>query len=71
MGIRVDTLITIRMAAQWLNVHECTVRRMISRGEITGYKLKGSVRVSSESVLTYLQSNWIGASEVHENGGES
>jgi len=69
--MEVDTLISIRVAAQWLNVHECTVRRMISRREITAYKVQGSVKVSSESIRTYLESNRIDTAEVSENEGEA
>jgi len=59
----VDPLLGIRAVAEWLDVHENTVYRMIARGDIEAYKVGGLTKVSSASVHAYLDSNRKGLEE--------
>lgn len=50
-------LLTIREVAESLQVSEKTIRRLVSRGELAGFKVgdRGQVRVKSEDLEAYLE----------------
>jgi excisionase family DNA binding protein len=55
--VGIDPLVSIPVVAKWLNVHENTVYRMISRGDLIAYKVKSRTKVSCASVHSYLALN--------------
>lgn len=50
-------LVTQQTAADYLGVHERTIRNMISRGDITGYKVPGvrAVRIDLNELESMVQ----------------
>lgn len=37
--------ISVRIASEYLGIHEITVRRLVDRGEIAAAKIGGSIRI--------------------------
>lgn len=50
-------LLTLREVAEALQVSEKTIRRLVSRGELVGFKVgdRGQLRVKSEDLEAYLE----------------
>lgn len=50
-------LLTLREVADALQVSERTIRRLVSRGDLTGFKVgdRGQVRVRNEDLEAYLE----------------
>lgn len=50
-------LFTLREIAEALQVSERTIRRLVSRGDLTGFKVgdRGQLRVKSEDLDAYLE----------------
>lgn len=50
-------LLTIREVADALQVSEKTVRRLVNRGDLSGFKVgdRGQVRVKQEDLEAYLE----------------
>ena len=50
-------LLTIREVADALQVAERTIRRLVNRGDLVGFKVgdRGQVRVKSEDLEAYLE----------------
>lgn len=56
MATTPNRLVTVQSVAERLNVNELTVRRMISRGELTGYKVGPRLlRLDADEVDAYIQ----------------
>ena len=51
------TLYTKEEAAAILKISKRTLERLMSTGEIRGYKVGGSVRISDEQIDFYLRGN--------------
>jgi excisionase family DNA binding protein len=58
-------LLTLREVADSLQVSERTIRRLVNRGDLVGFKVgdRGQVRVKSEDLEAYLERQ-----RVHVNG---
>jgi excisionase family DNA binding protein len=58
-------LLTLREVADALQVSERTIRRLVNRGDLVGFKVgdRGQVRVKSEDLEAYLERQ-----RVHANG---
>lgn len=50
-------LLTLREIAESLQVSERTIRRLVNRGDLAGFKVgdRGQVRVKSEDLEAYLE----------------
>lgn len=50
-------LFTLREVAEALQVSEKTIRRLVSRGDLVGFKVgdRGQLRVKSEDLEAYLE----------------
>jgi excisionase family DNA binding protein len=50
-------LLTLREIAESLQVSERTIRRLVNRGDLAGFKIgyRGQVRVKSEDLEAYLE----------------
>lgn len=50
-------LLTLREVAEALQVSEKTIRRLVNRGDLVGFKVgdRGQVRVKSEDLVAYLE----------------
>lgn len=50
-------LLTLRDVAEALQVSERTIRRLVNRGDLVGFKVgdRGQVRVKSEDLEAYLE----------------
>lgn len=50
-------LLTLREVADALQVSERTIRRLVNRGDLVGFKVgdRGQVRVKSEDLEAYLE----------------
>lgn len=69
-------LLTLREIAESLQVSERTIRRLVNRGDLAGFKVgdRGQVRVKSEDLEAYLERQRVHADgqtathhhEVHE-----
>ena len=63
-------LLTIREVADALQVSERTIRRLVNRGDLVGFKVgdRGQVRVKSEDLEAYLERQRVhadGQTEAH------
>ena len=56
-------LLTLREVADALQVSEKTVRRLVSRGDLVGFKVgdRGQVRVKAEDLDAYLEAQRVQA----------
>ena len=49
------SLLTIREVSATLRVNERTVRRMVARGELRGFRVGGRLRISRDSLVDLLR----------------
>jgi len=65
-------LLTLREVADALQVSERTIRRLVNRGDLAGFKVgdRGQVRVKSEDLEAYLERQRVhatGQTDTHHN----
>jgi len=50
-----DQLLTVKEVAEYLNVHELTVRRHLESGKLKGYKVGNRWRIKRVDLEAYLK----------------
>lgn len=61
--LKVDPLVSVSDVAKWLGVHRNTVFNMISRGEISAFRVGLLIKVPHSSVLAYLEAQKVVSEE--------
>ncbi len=67
-----ESLLTIPGVAERLQVSEKTVRRLLTRGEMPGYKIGGQYRISPAELDAWIRDQALNEMEtVASDGGEA
>ena len=56
MQTEVDPAMTVRDVATFLNVNEKTIYRLVTRGELPGFKVLGSWRFQKSDLKSWIES---------------